>query len=411
VAKSPRILYVSSVWPETAAFGGELRSSNVLRALQKIGAVETLILKDDATCENLSEEFSRYPAARALEVRQRPNEGLVEKISWMLNPRRSYPNGCSIASGALRNVVRHIREFDLTWFFQLRSPDAFPNAVWPRSVVDIDNLPSMYERATLESGVGARELLLASRRLVSWRRREKLLGERFDVLAVCGEEDRNYLKRLGIRVPIHVIPNGFSCPATPPVRNPATPPRIGFIGLFGYPPNLEGVRWFVNKCWPHIKHELPTARLRLIGRDSDGALKPSGADIDGLGWLANTSDEISTWSAMVVPLRVGAGTRVKIAHAFSEKCPIISTTLGARGYEAVNGRQMFLADSAGEFSDACIKVIREPGNAAQMAERAWQEFVTKWTWEAIAPRVWSAAEVCLRIAALHPTEWTNRGTC
>jgi glycosyltransferase involved in cell wall biosynthesis len=99
---------------------------------------------------------------------------------------------------------------------------------------------------------------------------------------------------------------------------------------------------------------------------------------------------------MIVPLKVGAGTRIKIAHGFSQKCPIVSTTLGAYGYAAVDGREMFLADSAEAFSNACIQAIREPERTAQMVERAWLQFLDKWTWDAIRPRVWATAEDCLR---------------
>jgi hypothetical protein len=67
----------------------------------------------------------------------------------------------------------------------------------------------MYERAILRTGRGINDRFFALRRLLSWLRREKLLGDRFEVLAVCREEDRKYLKRIGIRAPIHIIPNGF----------------------------------------------------------------------------------------------------------------------------------------------------------------------------------------------------------
>ena len=398
VSKSPRILYVSSEWPAEGAFGGALRSSSMLRALQQMGTVEVLVLDDETrNTDFISERSKGYTVAGTLEVSLRPNESLIERIRWTLDPRSDYPIGCGVGQGALQSVLHSLDEFDLIWFFQLRSPDAFPNKAWRRSVVDIDNIPSMYERATLQKGCGTLDRFLALRRLLSWRRREKWLGDRFDVLAVCSEEDRKYLRHIGIKVPIHVIPNGFERPLVEPVRSPATPPRIGFIGLFEYSPNREGIRWFVNDCWPRIKYEVPEARLRLVGQDSDGPLKPHGADIDGLGWVANPSDEMRTWSAMVVPLHVGAGTRIKIAHGFSQKCPIVSTTLGAYGYGAIDGREMYLADSAEAFSKACIRAIREPERAAQMAERAWRQFTERWTWDAIRPRVWAAAEECLRL--------------
>ncbi len=143
----------------------------------------------------------------------------------------------------------------------------------------------------------------------------------------------------------------------------------------------------------------PEARLRVIGRGTDNDGELGGPDVDPLGWLPDPSDEIKTWSAMVVPIRMGAGTRVKIAQGFSQKCPIISTSFGAFGYGAVDGREMYLADSPDAFSRACIKAIRQPEEADQMAERAWIRFLDKWTWDAIRPRVWAAAEECLRLNA------------
>jgi len=363
-----------------------------------MGTVEVVILHDESTNgHRISEPGSELSVAYTLQVEPRLNKTLIDKLRWTFDPKSDYPNGCGVGYEAMRRVRRSLSEFDLIWFFKLRGADTFPNATWPCSVVDIDDVPSTYERAMLQKGGGLLEHLLTRRRLFNWRRRERLLGDRFDVLTVCSEEDRQYLKSTGLKVPIHVIPNGFERPQGEPVRSPATPPRIGFTGLFNYIPNSEGIRWFVNECWPKIKREVQDARLRLVGPGSDGPLKPGGPDVDGLGWLANPSDEIKTWSLMVVPIRVGGGTRVKIAQAFSQKCPIVSTSLGAHGYRPRDGHEMCLADSADAFSNACIKLIREPEIAAQMAERAWVQFLEKWTWDATHSLVWAAAEDCLRL--------------
>lgn len=99
---------------------------------------------------------------------------------------------------------------------------------------------------------------------------------------------------------------------------------------------------------------------------------------------------------MIIPIRVGGGTRVKIAYGFSQKCPLVSTSLGAYGYRVESGCEMYLADTADAFADACLRVIRNPEQATQMAERAWRQYLEKWTWEAIRPSVWAAADDCLR---------------
>jgi glycosyltransferase involved in cell wall biosynthesis len=226
-----------------------------------------------------------------------------------------------------------------------------------------------------------------------WKRRESLLAERFSVLSVCSEEDRDYL---GEAAKAHVIPNGFARPAEAPKRDPSNPPRIGFIGVMGYPPNLEGIRWFVREVWPLVKMEVPDARLRLVGKWGDESLKPQGPDIDCLGWVEDPTEEIESWSSMIVPVRKGAGTRIKVAEAFSRKCPLVSTRIGAFGYDVQDCRELCLADTPEDFSAACVRMIREPAESSAMAERAWKRFLNEWTWDAIAPRVWAAAEDCLR---------------
>ncbi len=393
---STRILYVTRVWPSEN--GCYLRSLNVLRALQQIGPVEVVALDDGATAPDAVSR-SEFDVAHFLDVRPQPNKGLLDKLRWTVDPRRLYPNGWAVRDEATRGILARLTSFDLVWFSTLHSPDMFPVAVWPRSVVDIDDLPSTHSRSSLSVKRGLSERLLAHRNIFVWKRREKLLGQRFTVLCVCSDEDRRYLTRIGVQAPVHVIPNAFERPSAEPVRKPATPPRIGFIGFFDYLPNRDGVQWFVDQCWSRVKSAVPDARLRLVGKGSECIRTLASPDVDVLGWLPHPADEIGTWSVMVVPIRMGAGTRIKIAQAFSLKCPVVSTTLGAYGYGAVNECDMFLADTAASFSDACVRAMREPALAVEIAERAWRRYLDHWTWEAVRPRVWAAAEDCLRLRA------------
>jgi glycosyltransferase involved in cell wall biosynthesis len=393
----PRILYLTPVWPNKGAIGVHMRSMNVLRALQNMGPVEVAILGDEYKNGDAISQTGDGMVAHSLDVELRPNKGLFRKLEWTLDPKSNYPNGCRVEAAAMRGLLSRLDDFDLVWFFKPRTADMFPNAVWPRSVLDVDDVPSKYEGSNLKAGNGVIKRFYTVRRLLTWKRREKLLGGRFTVLTVCSEEDKQYLESIGIKGPIRVIPNGFELPKVEPIHSPVTPPRIGFIGLLDYLPNSDGINWFVKNCWPIIKTAVPEARLRMVGPGTDGPLKPQGPDIDGLGWVDNPADEIKTWSLMSVPIRIGGGTRIKIAQGFSQKCPIVSTSLGARGYQPTNGNEMYLADSAEDFASACIKTIREPEKSAEMAERAWRQFLEKWTWDAIQPLVWAAAEDCLRL--------------
>ncbi|HMP84697.1 MAG TPA: glycosyltransferase, partial [Verrucomicrobiota bacterium] len=387
-----RILYLTAFWPHRSGIGPELRSRNILAALRDIGQVDVAVLHDDDLPADTIKQFAHESSAsRTAPVSPRPEKGVAKKLRWLFKANSPFPHGCGVDERFESQLMHELGGYDLVWHFKLRTPNLFVRQTWPRSVVDIDDVPSTFERAAADYSFGLRRMLSLAR-MWNWRRRERLLDNRFSALAVCSEGDRQYLRNIGVHAPLHVIPNGSEKPACEPLRNPAMPPRIGFIGLFDYLPNSEGIQWFAKQCWPRIKQHIPAARLRLMGKGTDGPLKPSGRDIDALGWVEDAAAEMATWSLMIVPIHRGAGTRLKIAQGFSAKCPIVSTSLGAYGYELRNGRELFLADAALPFAEACVRVVRQPADAARMADRAWRQFLDKWTWDAIRPRVHAAAE-------------------
>jgi len=254
----------------------------------------------------------------------------------------------------------------------------------------VDDMPSRLYTTKARAGDSLARRLLDLRMSWIWRRRERLLPQRFNAITVCSEDDRRYL---GKSAGIHVIPNG----SDPPV--PRLPclgsPRIGFLGNFAFAPNAEGVEWFIRDVWPRVKRNCPLAQLRLVGRDSDGYLAKLGPDIIGRGWLEDPSEEIASWSAMIVPIKRGSGTRVKIAEAFASKCPVVATTIGAFGYEVIDGEEIFLADHADDFASACLTLLGDRKRAEAMSRKAYERFLERWTWSSFESTVGSAIEECL----------------
>ena len=159
-------------------------------------------------------------------------------------------------------------------------------------------------------------------------------------------------------------------------------------------PNREGILLFIRDVWPRIKRDVPNVHLRLVGKGSEEVpnLCP---DIEGLGWMDDASEEIASWSAMIVPIHVGGGTRIKIAEAFSRKCPVISTSLGAYGYDLESGREAMLADNPSAFAQACIDLITNAPLRESLTAHAYKRYQHHWTWEAQANSVARAVEHCL----------------
>jgi len=389
-----RILYLSPCRPDEKAYGTQLRTMQMVNALQSLGQLDLIVVKqEDNESKVATPAASQVSVKRVIKLQPVSDRSLGNRVRCGLDPKFMGYYGHTVAPDDRAYVESELPNYDLIWLHHLRTANMLNRWVWPRSVMDVDDVPSTYQSTILNEARGPRKRFRARFDLMVAQYRERFLAKRFKVISVCSEADREYLN---LNPQPHVIPNGFTRPTTVPVRQPVSPPRIGFIGTFDYVSNVESMRWFVSECWPLVRRRIPAARLRLIGRRGEEFFGALGSDIDALGWVADPAAEISSWSAMVVPVRTGAGTRVKIAEGFSRKCPIVSTSLGAFGYGAKDGREIFLADTAADFSDACVRAIQQPEAAAAMAERGWQEYLDKWTWDAIRPRIHAAAEDCLR---------------
>lgn len=399
MTKSTRILYITPCWPHEDSFGGQLRALHIGRALQRIGKVTLAVVSSDvAQPEAVKKTEAEFGVHSTVRIESLPNRGVVSRLRWAFDPRFLNVHGCTASKADMQPLLKCLDEFDLVWMLNSRIPNILNRWNWGRSVLDVDDIPSTYQRTVCRNGVTFQQKLKAGITMRLLQRRERAWKERFTVLSVCSEADRSYL---GGGRKIHVIPNGFEKPANAVLRQVANPPRIGFIGLYSYPPNLDGMKWFVRECWPLLKLKIPDLRLRVVGKDSDGSMKPLGEGVDALGFVPDSASEIATWSAMIVPVLHGAGTRVKIADAFSRKCPVVSTKLGAFGYDVRSGRELLIADTAIDFANACALLLQDRASAIVMAERAFEAFTRKWTWDAIAPRIWTAAEDALQASVSH----------
>ena len=394
--KRPKILFVTAQWPSAPAYGGQQRVLSIANLLGRLGEVSFVIVSnapdEEETVRRTRREFNVRRIIRPLPtVPGNSIERLMRRLRHEFDATYFESGPCAVGPPDCARILELAADHDVVWIHAVMLASRFPIGKWPHSVLDADNLPSsIYRSAAQASGSPVRRLL-DLRMAWIWRRREQVLTQRFDVVTVCSENDRRYL---GNQDRTHVIPNGFQPSPADRCLSPQAQ-RIGFIGTFDWMPNEQGARWFIRDVWPLIKRESPRAQLRLVGRGSEGCLTKLGPDIAGLGWIADPTDEIATWSAMVVPIKVGAGTRIKIAEGFARKCPVVATTLGAFGYEARNGDEILLADGASDFASACVLLLSNPALGEALAERAHKRFVKEWTWDSYASRVGRVIEDCL----------------
>jgi glycosyltransferase involved in cell wall biosynthesis len=387
----PRILYLSAHCPTTRTYGAQLRTLHIGRLLQRIGDVSLVIASiGDWSEDEIAATRRIFDLVRVVRCVPTPVAGPVERLRHELAPGYLNTHWIGVGDEDAAEVRRLAAAHDVTWIFSLRVANSFRVRTWDRSVVDIDDVPSRFHAEEARHSTGFARLA-ARRKEWIWRRRESTILDRFDVAVTCSAEDRAYL---GGDPRIHVVPNGFDAPNAAP-RSTARPNRVGFIGALSYEPNLQGLRWFVERAWPALRRAVPDAELRVIGAGSDAPSAPRAAGVTGLGWVDDPAAEMATWSASIVPILVGGGTRVKIAEAFARRIPVIATSLGVFGYDVRPGRELLVADSPEDFAAACVRVLTEPDLAPALTESARRLFDAQYSWDAIAPAVDGAVGACL----------------
>jgi glycosyltransferase involved in cell wall biosynthesis len=218
---------------------------------------------------------------------------------------------------------------------------------------------------------------------LKWKRHESDALKRYTLVAVCSENDRRYLNAANVRV----IPNGFTLPSQKPVWTTPDPCRLGFIGTLGYGPNYDGLVWFRDKVWPHIRSRKPQMELRIIGSPPPPQYCVAADGFMYLGYIEDPADEIKSWSAMIVPIPYGGGTRIKILEAFSRMCPVVATSVGAQGIEISDSKDIFLADDPRRFADRCLELSENPEKGRLLTQGGWELFERKYTWDKIALQV------------------------
>jgi polysaccharide biosynthesis protein PslH len=224
----------------------------------------------------------------------------------------------------------------------------------------------------------------------NWRklRREELKTyHRADGVYLCSAEDERRLLDEVSSARTAVIPNAADVEYFQP--RPTDPPADGrtvlYFGLLSTIPNIDAVTHFVQQIWPRIVEAHPEARCKIIGgRPPPSLLALAGPRVELTGFVSDLRPHLAAAAAVVVPLRLGGGTRLKIVEAMAMGKAVVSTTLGAEGIEAVPGRDLLIEDEPAGFARAVNHLLADPGSSARIGQSARRLAVERYSWSGAA---------------------------
>ena len=372
-------------WPLNS--GSRLRLANTVEALSLCGPTDLF----SAVSEGRS-DFASPPSTLAIErveriaIDDRPPapRDVVRCLVQPTIPFEMPVRARGIVSGALRRFV--VGQYDLVWFFQVRAWVLAGELSLAPDVVDIDDLEDekILARSALPSreGTSRRPLRRGAARLWTaedvrrWRRLHRRAARRSTATVVCSELDARRSGLPGVRV----VPNGYPSPDRP-VGRPAvsSPPVIVFQGTLRYPPNADAARYLVEQVGPRLRALVPGVQIRLVG-----VAPPALADLEDpptvtlTGRVADITDELSRADIILIPLRYGSGTRVKILEAFAHRIPVVSTSIGAEGLEVRPGTHLLVADDPEGLATACARLLGDDALRHALVEKAHALFVERY---------------------------------
>ena len=259
------------------------------------------------------------------------------------------------------------------------------NVEWELMRLQSPLAPSLRERIAVS---------IESRRLRAF---EAGAVARFAHTVAVSEEDAAALRALAGHSRVTAIPTGVDLASYRPSVIPASgAPTVTFVGHMGYLPNIDAVTWFCREIWPQILAAVPSAQFFIVGRSPRPSVLALASDsVHVTGEVASVAEYLRTASVVVVPLRAGSGTRLKIYEAMAAGRPVVSTSLGAAGLDVHPGQDIVIADDAAAIASEVTALLKSPDRAAAIGDRA-AKTAAEYGWPAVAARFESILESVIR---------------
>ncbi len=412
--------------PYPALGGSPLRNLQNLEALKKLGSVSLFSLyKGEQKLESYG-GLAHWQHCDLNQPQRSPQEKLRNRLRWLRPQGQYYTDWIHTAHHArkfeqfLDQVQPELILLAELWLFPylpiaLAYRDRHPGC---QVILDNHNVEALLAQDRYQSKQPAslKEKIDLALNARSVGRMERMALSQVDQVWVCSETDAAAMASLYLKTPtqqalrpkIKVIPNcvdveNYGAP-TPAQSGPAQllkgqtqeqietskAPQILFLGSFGYEPNEEAARILIEQVYPKLQQCHPTAQLMLVGRGPKPwmeAAAQANPNIVVTGQVEAVEPYLQAADVMVVPLRQGSGTRLKLLEAFAAKLPVISTYKAAEGLTVIDGQHLLLRDEVDDMVTAIAQLLSSSDLQQQLTEGASQLVHSTYSWSAATAKI------------------------
>jgi len=287
------------------------------------------------------------------------------------------------AADRLHQWVRST-EFDLIFVNQLFMYRYLPSELRRTAVLDTHNAELLRLRSMSKGGgLTPRGIVARLQDGGVQRFEENAVRSMAHTLAVSPEEHRYFDGLVPGRVSL--VPNGVDL--TRYVERTSLPrePRILFIGSLSYSANVDAVQHLVRDILPKVSR-LDT-QVTVVGADPPRRLydtvQRSPVPVAVTGYVESTRPYVEGNRLLVVPLRFGGGTRLKILEALAQGLPVISTSIGCAGLGLTHGQDVIVADDPTDFARWIDRLLEDDELCLSLGRAGRRKVEREYDWTRI----------------------------
>lgn len=296
---------------------------------------------------------------------------------------------------AMRDAVRRVsqqRNFDIVHADQLSMAQYALMASGKARIFDAHNAVwTIVRRLCQVQKPGPKKVLLE----LEWRKMRRYEGwvcTQFDhVLAVTQEDAAALQSAAGAyRIGSTVVPIAVDVLGSRPVERRSGVKNIISVGTMFYPPNIDGVLWFIREVFPLVKQGSPETKFYVVGAKPPRIVQEMAEKDPSIvvtGYVDDLGPLLADCALLVVPLRSGSGMRVKILESFAWGLPVVSTTIGYEGIEVTPGEDILAADSPEDFARSVLEAICTPELARCLSRNGRRLAEEKYDWRAVCGKL------------------------
>ncbi len=386
-----KILFLSTWFPYPLSQGSKIRAYHLLRSLAGQHQVKLVSFADNpvqpAWIKHI-EQFCEVCVVDRDPFYQDPNQAILGRFS--LRPKSVVATYSQEMEATVKKCAAQWKPDCVLALTFVTAPYAL-NIKNTLRVIDVDNVLTkmLYEEFQKTKGLKAK-----LRKWLAWwkfKRYERWLFEQFDVCLVVSERDKNLLASFSQIPPeqICIVSNGVDTEHNQPSIATPTPNSLIFNGSLTYYANFDAMDYFLKEIFPFIKKDVPDVQLSITGKKPVTRLPQRfyNGNINLTGYLDDIRPTVASHWACVVPLQIGAGTRLKILEAMALGTPVVTTSKGAEGLDVMPENEVLVANTPIEFAEAVVRILRQPDLRENLAYNARHLVEKSYSWNTIGQQL------------------------